>query len=330
MQTAYTSSYFSSLRCKNSSLSLRIVTSFWMQKVQYLGKYVITLSPLEYFMQLTKEQRTNLAALRKLIQSSDWSLIEQGMELLKSLKDPVLWGLLEEAISISQDGVLAIGEGEITKRVKSAYRESIALIVAENAGWFRYRSSIALSVQKRIIDLRGLSTLTQITELKICAWSLRDIHQLSKLTQLTSLDLSLCKSIQDLSPLQHLTQLTTLDLSGCKAVESLVPLENLTQLQSLSLKGVPIASDLKSLRKLTQLTTLDLSYVKSLSDLSPLSTLTNLENLDLSWSKSVRELSPLRSLRKLRSLNLQNGNKRISGREILRVTSILHHLTIKR
>ena len=259
-------------------------------------------------MTLTNAQRKQLTAVRKLIKSADWADVGQGLALLEASRDPALWAVMEEGISINQE-VLMIGDGEIQKRVKAAHRVSVALIVAQQAGWLRYHRSLKISVGKGALDLSGFALPSNITSLRLTGWSVRDFSPLKSLTHLTALSLHGSRSFRDLSFLSALGRLTSLDLSGCYAVHDLRPIQTLTGLHTLNLRGIGCGDDIRALSGLTQLTTLDLSYIKNLSDLSPLSGLTRLTTLDLSWSKSVRDLRPLHGLKQLKHLDLSNGHQ---------------------
>ena len=59
---------------------------------------------------------------------------------------------------------------------------------------------------------------------------------LANLTNLTSLDLSSCRSLQNIDGLGNLAKLTSLDLSGCYFLKNIDGLANLPNLSSLNLE----------------------------------------------------------------------------------------------
>jgi Leucine-rich repeat (LRR) protein len=146
---------------------------------------------------------------------------------------------------------------------------------------------------------KNLSTL----DLSDCK-SLSDLIPLSGLTNLSTLDLSRCESLSDLTPLTGLTNLSTLDLYYCKSLSDLSPLAGLTNLTTLNLSSRESLNDLSPLAGLTNLTTLNLSNCRSLTDLTPLAGLTNLSTLYLYGCQSLNDLSPLVGLTNLSTLNL--------------------------
>jgi len=153
--------------------------------------------------------------------------------------------------------------------------------------------------------LPSLSRLENITHLNLLGCnSLTDISPLSGLTNLTSLRLAGSKSLSDISPLSGLTNLTSLRLAGSKSLSDISPLSGLTNLTSLDLHGCSPLSDISPLSGLTNLTSLRLAGSKSLSDMSPLSGLTNLTSLRLRGSESLSDISPLSGLTNLTSLDL--------------------------
>ena len=85
-------------------------------------------------MGLRKEQRKQLAAVRKLIKSTEWADVKHGLGLLEAINDPELWRICAEGVHISSEGKLEIGHGEIKKRVKAAYRKNVALFAARHTG----------------------------------------------------------------------------------------------------------------------------------------------------------------------------------------------------
>jgi Leucine-rich repeat (LRR) protein len=154
-------------------------------------------------------------------------------------------------------------------------------------------------------DVSALTNLSQLTTLNLSGCkSLRDISALASLSQLTTLDLSGCKSLRDISALASLSQLTTLDLAGCESLSDVSVLANLSQLTSLKLSYCESLSDLSGLANLTQLTTLDLAGCESLSDVSVLANLSQLTSLKLSNCSSLSDINALGELKQLTSLKL--------------------------
>ena len=54
-------------------------------------------------MAFSSEQRKSLASIRKLIKSSDWTDVAQGLALLSAIDDSALWALLAEGIRSVQE-----------------------------------------------------------------------------------------------------------------------------------------------------------------------------------------------------------------------------------
>ena len=212
-------------------------------------------------MSLIPTQRKQLAAVRKLLRSSEWSDVQQALVLLAAGNDPQLWSIMTEGISISSAGRLEIGPGEIRKRTKSANRDNAALHMARKSG---HLSALSL------LDLSGsFDTPNQ--------W-LSDLQPLQGLTNLTTLDLSYCSVLRDLQPLQGLTNLTTLSLA-----------------QGFSKPGHSgntlsyVLKDLSSLSGLQNLSSLDLCSCNGITDLSPLHGLNRLRRLNLTFCRSVND-----------------------------------------
>jgi internalin A len=154
-------------------------------------------------------------------------------------------------------------------------------------------------------DMSVLSKLTNLTQLDLgqCT-SLRDVSSLSKLTNLTQLDLSFCHSLSDVRDLSGLTNLTRLGLVFCWGLRNVRGLSKLTNLILLNLRECTNLEDVRDLSGLTSLTQLDLSSCDNLRDVSVLSQLTNLTQLDLSSCTNLEDVRDLSGLTNLTRLDL--------------------------
>ena len=161
----------------------------------------------------------------------------------------------------------------------------------------RNLTSLNVSTTNDGEDTRSLEGLEHATNLETLVVRYQSIDMadgdalapLANLTNLQTLqlDISLYDSNGDpvdISSLSRLTNLTTLDLPGCH-IENLSPLSGLTNLTHLNLRQNQISS-ISSLSGLTNLTILNLSDNR-ISSVSPLSRLTSLTDLDLSNNQIV-------------------------------------------
>ncbi len=151
----------------------------------------------------------------------------------------------------------------------------------------------------QIFDLSGLGTFNRITTLNLSDNKVRDLSELSNLTDLVNLDLSKNYINGDLSAL------------GAKD-----KLENLT----INSDGKYRLSDISAIGSFKRLTDLSLEKQK-ISDVTPLKGLPLLKNLDLAENKIV-DVSPLESLNSLETLNLYKNQIK----DILPVTGLPHIL----
>jgi internalin A len=151
----------------------------------------------------------------------------------------------------------------------------------------------SLNIDGKISDLQPLSSLTNLTELRIGNMDyltiISDLQPLSRLTKLTILDLH-SDRIRDIKPLSGLTNLDTLILDG-GGIKDLKPLASLTKLKDLDLHNNQI-SDLKPLSRLTNLRTLTLTNNR-ISDLKPLAGLNKLGKIYLENNKITNKVCPL-------------------------------------
>ena len=210
---------------------------------------------------LDKEQRRQLASVRKLLRAVEWPDVQQGIHLLQALDDPQLWAVMQGGLRITKSHRLLISDGELQRRVRIAHRLSVAVWVAHHAGWLR--------------DCTALQLFTSPSTI------LSDLRPLAGLERLTALTISCCQAIVDLAPLGTLTGLETLDLSHCEIIPTLAPLAGLPSLRTLNLSGLSTIVDLAPLATLPCLETLDLSYCEALPTLAPLAGLPSLRTLSL-------------------------------------------------
>ena len=285
-------------------------------------------------MALSKEQRKSLAGIRKLIKSTAWVDVRQGLVLISAADDPALWAVLAEGVRFSAEGRLLLGEGEIKKRVKKVHRVGVALAVARQVGLLESMTTLDLSGSgiedlqplrglvnltalnlsecPAVQDLRPLAGLSSVETLELSfnqgsgRWNaiLTSLDGLEGLVSLTTLDIRGCKALQDIQALKGLVRLTALNLINCQSLSDLSGLEGLSSLQELNLNGCTAVTRLQALSGLTTLTTLDLSRC-AMSALRSLSALSGLRSLRIYSGKHLSDLSGLEGLSSLKGLQLR-------------------------
>jgi len=163
-----------------------------------------------------------------------------------------------------------------------------------------------------ICDLTPLSGLTNLKELELDGHSreleldanlIEDITPISNLTSLTNLIISR-NQLRDISSISALTNLTELTLFE-NLISDITPISGLTNLRRLDL-GDNRLTEVTPLSGLINLTYLDLSS-NFIQDISPLTTLTNLTRLCLS-ANAITDLRPISGLINITNLYL-SGNK---------------------
>ena len=159
-----------------------------------------------------------------------------------------------------------------------------------------------LNNNKKIADLTGLESATNLTELGLSGNQIVDATPLANLKKLTILYLS-GNQIVDATPLANLKNLTELALDDNQVVD-ITPLANLNNLAKLELQSNQIvdATPLANLKNLIGLYLSDNQVV----DITPLANLNNLAWLDLSDNQVV-DITPLANLNNLAWLDLQSN-----------------------
>jgi len=209
------------------------------------------------------------------------------------------------------------------------HSDSVCMSLKELTVKLNNKGSIGISNLKNLIllDIHSspmfdnamieISTMMTITSLNIsnCFFlSIEVLHQILKMTNLKSLDMTKCKWLSNdgLSQLSdNLTNLTYLNLSSIVNIEDsgAIHLSKLVKLTSLYLLGFARITTLSYLSALNNITFLDLSYCLHITDegFSTICLLTNIRSLNISNTFLKEDgLLHLNSLCRIENLNITN------------------------
>ena len=178
-----------------------------------------------------------------------------------------------------------------------------------------------INTKQTAMDLTGLETTVNLTNLFLPNNKIDNVEPLKGLTNLTRLFLGNNK-IENMEPLKELTNLEILNLNDNK-IENIDALKGLTNLRSLSLITNKI-ENVESIRGLANLKYLILGYNK-IENIEPLKGLTNLTYLYLEGNK-IENIDALKGLTSLRILILSNN--KIENMEPLRGLINLTNLSV--
>lgn len=161
-----------------------------------------------------------------------------------------------------------------------------------------------LEISGSVTDLSQLSYLTGLKKLKISSIAATDFTALAAIPQLSELDLSGCvMSEKSIEAISKMTELTTLNLSGC-ALKNVNAISSLVKLETLDLSN-NVISDITPLAKLKFLTSLSVKN-NPINDLTSLKNCTKLEYLDIS-SCEITDLEPLAGMKMLNTLDASDN-----------------------
>jgi len=208
-----------------------------------------------------------------------WSPEEVGLaQVMLTNPEAFLSYSIRELHSLIVATIL-VQDGSGNHPLKGIYGQLVANKLTSN---FIVSASEAISIAEKLVP-----TYPQVNLHFFLCYSTSD-DEFAKLCQhpavksnLSSLDLSLCKDIKDLSHLQQLTKLESLELHK-KHYKYLQFIGSLTQLKSLCL-----------------------TWCGKLKDIEPLRQLVHLKKLDLKWCDNLQSISCLANLKSLKSLNLR-------------------------
>jgi Leucine-rich repeat (LRR) protein len=224
-----------------------------------------------------------------------------------------------------EDSLIMISRNIKTGISDSLYDYQIDLPEERRTGYYLPVSfdTVLLNTQPVFTKLFGIKKLE-----KIDVSNRQDIRSLSPLSELSDLKIVNCQNtlISDLSPIRNLNKLETLEISetpiqsldplhysvslqnlyfNYTLVNDLSPIKGLTNLKEIECAGNRINS-LEHLSGMENLVSLDCSGTQ-VHDLSPIAGLSKLEKLNISMT-TAEDISPLSSLKNLKYLNLENSS----------------------
>ena len=189
------------------------------------------------------ELKQYVSKIRKLLTQRDYTVIDSGIELARSLDEAVAFEQLLKGCGIDKEGRLVrnkifTGTGPAQPYLDCALLSLIA--------YAPEKTNLNESLKCSNIKSLSLDNNGAWTELPSCITSfpnltslnlsykyifafdgpvneqsdrcLQNVDVLANLTNLTSLNLSYCRSLQNVDGLANLTKLTSLDLSGCNSL----------------------------------------------------------------------------------------------------------------
>lgn len=172
-------------------------------------------------------------------------------------------------------------------------------------------------------DLRNLSKLKNVEELRFSSAEMTNIDFVLEMKKLRSISVSSykitdysplgeCKNLEAVlihaTPIDNLESLTCIEqlqllcIDQCNNVEDIDDLKNLKHLKTLRISSEKI-HDISSISELKELTTLELSNT-AITDISPLYECNELTSLDLWGNRSLTDINGIEKLDKLEDIDL--------------------------
>ena len=166
-----------------------------------------------------------------------------------------------------------------------------------------------LFIEGHTKGIENIAALVNLEDVTLKSISTPDIHYLSTLKKLCSLDIIL-GGIRDFTAIEGMENIKYLELWQIRGLESIAVISSLEGLQSLFLQSLPQVRALPSLAKLKKLRRISLHNMKGLIDLSALGQATALEEFILTdgMKQIPSQLTPLLSLPKLKGAVAKFGS----------------------
>jgi|TARA_B100001094_G_scaffold169885_1_gene164328 hypothetical protein len=161
------------------------------------------------------EIKENVNKIKELLKSEDFGVVNNGLELARSLDEEAVYEKLLEGCGADKEGRLVNEKKEISDYLVCSLA-SISYV----------------QKAKEILD--------NVTELDLNSCkSLTNIDGLANLKNLKSLDLDWCESLTNVDGLANLTKLTSLSFKGGDNLGNMDAMKNLTNLEYLNLYNSP-------------------------------------------------------------------------------------------
>ena len=228
------------------------------------------------------ELKRNIVNIKKLLKQRDFSMIDSGIELTRSLDQELIFAEFLKDCAINKEGQLVRNKMFSGTGPAQPYLDYALLNLVAYAP---EKTNLNKSLKRSNIKSLNFYESIEWTELP---------SYISSFTSLTSLELNSCGNLQNFDSLANCTNLTSLDLSDCDALENIDGLANLTKLTSLDLStsGTPQNNqklqNIDGLANCTNLTSLDLQWCNVLQNVDGLANLTKLTSLDLTYCESIK------------------------------------------
>ena len=282
-------------------------------------------------MTLNKEQKKELAQLRKLYSSNNWANIRKSISQIMESNDEDLIKLLSDGISFDMlNRVKLSTSSEIHTKVKLAWRIPFALFILRKSGRIDGVKELNIPYQREMLSLDWLYGANSLEILKIeYAFNLVGIEPLSSLKKIEQLVLYCCKSIKDIEPVGKCKTLRSFGIESSPLIKRIDSISNLKNLEVLNLSNCTSIADISPIAKLKKIKGLSLKGLKDITDLSTISGLKSITSLNISEMLQVNSLSPLTKLPELAVLNI-TGCTNIADLKILKKNTSLKMISYGR
>lgn len=271
-----------------------------LQELDANGSPIPTIEPLRYLSQLTRVNLSNAP-----IMSIDALSRKDKMERLDISKTKVLdLGPLSDASSLKilrcdDTRIASLAPLSNLPNLTNVYCDRTDINQAEANNYMRAHPATLVMYETDMLrvwwDKLSSGWRSVFTQLAEVTGSSPSPEALSRITNITSIDISDNKRINDLSPLKALPNLTQLNCNNT-AVYSLVPIGDILDLEFLSCANTQV-NDLSPLSRLSKLQIINMHHTP-VNSLAPLAKNTNLTHVHAEYTQ-INDLEPLINLPKL-------------------------------
>ncbi len=296
-----------------TSESMRIHVPLAAEAIKHIDA-TAALSLAEWYVQLARDSDLGAAELMRKRARKYYTRFLELHQQEDDLRTRANLGLLKMGGKLPQ---IKKQRRKSSKRRQHHPRLSLAkgqlVTDAVLADFIASNASLSVLTPKQIgssTHLTHLDSFTHLQQLRVLhlndAGKIVNLQPLTRLPKLQELKLSNL-AVQDTAPLSRLSLLTTLELTESSTISAVPFINGMKNLSSLSLRGCTQLRNLNALTTGPRLKQLSLARCTDIIDLSPLGThKDSLTHLNLSHLGQINEVRMLASLRKLRHLDLSH------------------------
>ena len=293
-------------KCYKAKPKPRFLVMDSVEKVnEYLSKFKKTKPKVE----ISKDKKGAKDKLQELLLSNDYTQINLGLDLAKSISDVEIFGHLLHGVQLINNQIIPnstfLGNDKNKAFLTYALEGLLSVAPKDIEVAELYRKSVKTKEIRgaHFTSLISISGLENLESLTIAETGISVFSDTSKLQNIEKLVLSKNADLKDLSGLKALKKLKSIQIENC-AITDLKGFEELTHLEYIEIAVCAGLKTTDGILNLPALTKIRLEFCTNLENIDALGNLTKLNDISLCYCPSIQHLKPLTKLYELQVLKV--------------------------